>query len=164
MAEFETVPADDPRAQRLLSNYFDERAATFPVALGTYSRSPAASDQFVPPAGVFLLALNVRGDAVGCGGIRRIADRETHDQSGSIVRFEVKHLWVDPAARGTGIGRALLSELEDRARGFGADEVVLDTNDSLTAAAALYQRGGYHEIPAYNSNPNATTWYSKPLG
>jgi GNAT superfamily N-acetyltransferase len=79
------------------------------------------------------------------------------------VRFEVKHLWVDPAARGAGLGRQLLAELERWAIGFGATEAVLDTNASLTAAAGLYHSSGYRSIPPYNDNPNATNWYSKQL-
>jgi len=40
---------------------------------------------------------------------------------------------------------------------------VLDTNDSLEAAAGLYRSSGFESVPAYNDNPNATTWYRKRL-
>jgi ribosomal protein S18 acetylase RimI-like enzyme len=78
-------------------------------------------------------------------------------------RGEVKHLWVRPAARGTGVGRALLADLERRAAAFGATEVVLDTNERLEAAQALYRSTGYREVEPYNDNPNATHWFAKGL-
>ena len=90
------------------------------------------------------------GAYVGCGGIRRLENAENEP-----VRFEVKHLWMQPSARGRGWGRMLLAELEQRAAHLGAAEVVLDTNVSLATAGALYQSTGYEAIPSYNDNPNA---------
>jgi ribosomal protein S18 acetylase RimI-like enzyme len=80
------------------------------------------------------------------------------------VRFEVKHLWLAPNARGKGAGRQLLHELERRALGCGAQEHVLDTNASLEAAGGLYRSSGYVEVEPYNANPNATHWYGKRVG
>jgi GNAT superfamily N-acetyltransferase len=80
------------------------------------------------------------------------------------LRFEAKHLWLQPQVRGRGWGSLLLAELERRAREFGASEMVLDTNASLEAAGQLYQRSGYEDVPPYNDNPNATNWYRKRLG
>jgi len=101
--------------------------------------------------------LEVEGVPSGCAGIRRLpADPPA-------VRYEVKHLWVRPEVRGGGHGRALLEELERRARHLGATELVLDTNRVLQAAAALYARLGFERIAPYNDNPNATDWYRKAL-
>jgi GNAT superfamily N-acetyltransferase len=151
----ETLPSD-PVAHRLLSDYFESRELGFTGAHG-YTIVHPGDAQFTPPEGVFLVA-EEDGDPIGCGGIRRIepgADGE--------VWFEVKHLWVEPAGRGQGIGRRLLSELESRAIGFGATHAVLDTNASLEAAAGLYLSSGYLAIEPYNDNPNATNWYGKML-
>ena len=68
-----------------------------------------------------------------------------------------------PAARGTGLGRALLTELERQAALLGATEVVLDTNERLAAAQSLYRSSGYAEVEPYNDNPNATHWFRKAL-
>jgi len=161
LVPFESVPVTDERAQALLTEYFDYRAATFPVAAGYVVNRPAA-DAFMPPEGEFVLALDDAGEAIGCGGIRRLRD----DVLGGEPRrvWEVKHLWVREAGRGRGTGRALLAELERRARGFGADTVVLDTNASLVAANRLYTSSGYESVPPYNDNRNATTWFRKDLG
>jgi GNAT superfamily N-acetyltransferase len=121
----------------------------------------------VPPNGLFLLVSEDR-DAqaagadetvfVGCGGIRRLETGPNEP-----VRFEIKHLFLQPQVRGRRWGRVLLDELERRAREFGARELVLDTNSSLEAAGALYKRSGYVDVPPYNDNPNATNWYLKRL-
>jgi len=142
---------DEPVAAELLREYVDYRVATFPA--GTDYR-PTTPDPavFAPPAGEFVI-VEVDDAAVGCGGIRDLGDG----------RWEVKHLWMRDTARGGGHGRALLAELERRAVGFGATELVLDTNDSLVAAGALYRSAGYERIAAYNDNPNATAWYRKAL-
>ena len=108
---------------------------------------------FTPPAGEFVV-VDVDGEPAGCGAIRDLG----------VGRWEIKHLWIRDAARGGGHGRAMLAELERRAVGFGATELVLDTNDSLVAAGALYRAAGFERIEPYNDNPNATAWYRKVLG
>lgn len=149
------VPVDSPDADRLLTEYFTARELGF--VGGDYRVSFPDPARFVPPAGVFLLVLDDGGEPVGCGGIRRIGPDERGE------RYEVKHLFLRESTRGRRWGRALLDELERRAAGFGARSVVLDTNASLTAAAALYRSAGYEDIPPYNDNPNATNWYGKAL-
>ncbi|KQO99660.1 GNAT family N-acetyltransferase [Leifsonia sp. Leaf264] len=176
MVRFRDVPVTDEAAHALLAEYFAERAAGFPSA-GGYRTTFPAPEQFVPPTGVFLLvvddsATDAASDAdtdadaasdadtiIGCGGIRRLQPSDGVEA----VRYEVKHLYLRPSARGLGAGRALLTELEGRARAYGATEVVLDTNASLEAAGALYRRAGYVDVEPYNDNPNATNWYAKGL-
>jgi GNAT superfamily N-acetyltransferase len=148
---------DSPDACRLLAHYFAWRAKEFPPSGGSYTITWPEPAAFAAPDGAFLLADD--GDAVvGCGGIRRISD-----DSRGVVRFEVKHVWLEPAGRGRGLAGQLMSELESRARSFGAGLVVLDTHHSLTDAARLYARRGYTKVDAYNDNPNATVWYAKEL-
>lgn len=153
------VRADDARAHELLAEYFALRAETFPGrAYTTVFPDPAT---FEPPAGVFLLVwpegVEHEGRMVGCGGIRLIADGPRGR------RYEVKHLYLRPETRGRGWGRLLLDELESRARGWDAAELVLDTHHTLEAAGRLYASAGFAEIEPYNDNPNATRWYGKPL-
>jgi len=141
----------------MLSDYFNARRETFPSGTGSYATKFPSRGDFEPPAGVFLVVEgeNLAGEPadVGCGGIRRIAPG----------RYEVKHLWLNPSTRGRGFGHLLLDELERRALLFGARELVLDTNDSLLAAGALYKAHGYLEIEPYNDNPNANLWLRKVL-
>jgi len=163
MVSFADVAVTDATAHRMLSDYFAERATTFPRAQGAYRTTFPDPGQFVPPNGVFLLAYDEDGEA-GCGGVRELPVPVSDAEEGEgIVRYEIKHLWVAPEHRGRGLGRAILVELEHRARGFGATEVVLDTNASLEAAGNLYRTHGYESIQPYNDNPNATDWFRKRL-
>ncbi|MGV3714263.1 GNAT family N-acetyltransferase [Pseudolysinimonas sp.] len=148
MIELAPTPVDDPVAEELLGEYFASRELGMP-GYRTFRPDPAL---FAGAAGVFLVA-RIDGSPVGCGGIRML----------SPARGEVKHLWVRPEARGTGLGRAILVELERRAADLGATEVVLDTNERLEAAQGLYRSSGYVDVPPYNDNPNATHWFRKPL-
>jgi GNAT superfamily N-acetyltransferase len=149
---------DDPVAHELLAEYFDGRAAGFPTRQGRYRTTFPVPDDFIAPRGVFLVAVDESDTHFGCGGIRRLESASTDGH-----RYEVKHLYLRSAARGRGLGRALLDELESRALALGATELVLDTNASLEAAGGLYRSSGYSDIPPYNENPNATNWYRKAL-
>jgi ribosomal protein S18 acetylase RimI-like enzyme len=157
---FRAVDVTGAEALALLDAYFAERAAGFPAEQGEYRPTYPVAEQFTPPAGEFLVVEDEQGPVIGCGGVRRIESRP-----GSVEpRFEVKHLWLAPEARGRGAGRRLLGELERRASAYGARELVLDTNASLEAAGGLYRSSGYVEVEPYNANPNATHWYGKRVG
>jgi len=170
MPRFRAVPVSSPAAAELLEAYFAERRETFPSGKGSYRTASPSDATFTPPAGSFLVvedddAVDDDGaaepgtaHALACGGVRRI------DPTGEgLVRYEVKHVYVRPEARGRGLGRLLMAELEEVAADLGADLVVLDTNESLLAAGALYRATGYREVEPYNDNPNATTWFAKPV-
>jgi ribosomal protein S18 acetylase RimI-like enzyme len=152
----------DAAAHALLAEYFTSRELTFSPEQGAYTTTFPDPAQFVPPRGVFLVAEgeDLAGEPadVGCGGIRRIDDGPDGE-----VRYEVKHLWLQPHTRRLGYGRAMLEELERRSRGFGAQQLVLDTNSSLAAAGGLYRSMGFANVEPYNDNPNATDWFGKRL-
>jgi ribosomal protein S18 acetylase RimI-like enzyme len=57
--------------------------------------------------------------------------------------YAVFAMWVDPKVRGTGVGRRLLSELEEWMRAAGATTVRLSVTNQADAAQALYERAGY---------------------
>ncbi len=149
--------ADAPEAHDLLAEYFRFREIGFAAQGVVYTAVFPDASAFIPPSGVFLIVEDDEGVPVGCGGIRRISDGPGG------VRYEVKHLYLQPATRGRGWGRLLMDALEDHARGFGADELVLDTHHSLEAAGALYANTGFVAVERYNDNPNATRWYGKTL-
>ncbi len=63
------------------------------------------------------------------------------DEAPATARLRL--LLVEPDARGLGIGDRLITAVVDFARGVGYRELVLWTNDVLTAARRLYQRHGF---------------------
>ena len=70
-------------------------------------------------------------------------------------------MWVSEAVRGLGLGRRILAELEDYARGHGARAVRLETNRTLIEAVALYRSAGYREVAAFDAEPYAHHWFEK---
>jgi GNAT superfamily N-acetyltransferase len=149
----EPLDAATEEAQALVAAYVAEVATTFPKGFDPDASVSADPDELSPPNGVFLVVRDDDGRAIGCGGVK-LLDPDT---------AEVKRMWLAPAARGRGIGRGLLGALEDAARGLGATEGRLDTNDLLTAAMDLYRRAGWRDVAAYNHNPYATHWFAKRL-
>ena len=101
---------DGASARALMHRYFDELADRFPGGPGEFdgARIAAPASEFGPPDGVFLVA-RLDGRDVGCGAVRRLDDRTA----------EIKRMWVDPTARGAGIGRRVLAALEEAAAGLG---------------------------------------------
>lgn len=138
-------------AQLCLREYFAELDRRFESGFDPTSY-PAEPRQLRPPAGVFLVA-TLRAEPVGCGGVR------FHDDGPA----EIMRMWVAEPARGLGIARRLLGELERRATAAGAGVVRLDTNKALTEAINLYRSAGYSEIEAFNDNPFAYHWFEKQL-
>ena len=72
-------------------------------------------------------------------------------------------MWVAQSARGLGVGRRLLQELEARAAQHGSRVVRLETNQTLTEAVAMYRSSGYVEVEAFNDEPYAHHWFEKHL-
>ena len=91
-----------------------------------------------PQAGVFLVA-RLDGQAVGCGSLRRLGD----DQG------EIKRMYVVPAARQQGIGRAMLQALEAEARTLGIEALILETGQRQPEAIALYHSAGFSQCPCW---------------
>lgn len=58
---------------------------------------------------------------------------------------EVKSMFVAPEARGRGVARALLRQIEDQARALHLPLLRLETGDTLTAAHRLYRSFGFHD-------------------
>jgi putative acetyltransferase len=85
---------------------------------------------FEPNVRFFLVRLeNV---AVGCGGVALFDDYA-----------EIKRMNTRPAARGLGLGKALLCRMEDEARAVGAPVLRLETGIHQREAIGLYESAGF---------------------
>jgi ribosomal protein S18 acetylase RimI-like enzyme len=68
--------------------------------------------------------------------------------------WELKRLWVRPATRGLGLGRALTQSVLKRAVAAGRRAVFLDTAPaSMAAAHRIYLDLGFLPCEPYNDNP-----------
>jgi GNAT superfamily N-acetyltransferase len=106
--------------------------------------------KYAPPTGELMLAYSPDGDALGCVAVRPLAESAV---------CEMKRLYVRPAARGLGIGRALVAAIIGAAETIGYTQMKLDTLASMPEAIALYKCCGFLEIPAYYHNPVSGTVY-----
>ena len=73
---------------------------------------------------------------------------------------EMKRLYIAPAGRGNGAGRAIAGALVAHARELGYAEMLLDTLPSMIEAQAIYQRLGFVLTDPYRFNPlpGASFW------
>jgi len=131
-------PNDADRVREL----FREYAAELDVDLAFQDFEAELSD----PLGFYELVLLAPG---GCVALRRIDDETC----------EMKRLYVQPATREGGLGRALVGTLVAHARARGYDRMRLDTLPAMSAARKLYASLGFEEIEAYRYNPVPGTTY-----
>ena len=109
---------------------FDEEMARFPA-------------DYTPPDGALLLAWH-EDQAVGVVGVRRLDDGVS----------EMKRLYLRPAGRGLGLGRALVAESLAAARALGYRSMRLDSiQGAQDAAIGLYRAHGFRPIAPYRVNP-----------
>jgi DNA-binding MarR family transcriptional regulator/GNAT superfamily N-acetyltransferase len=152
MVELRLTDPEHPDAQECLRAYFAELNRRWPPGFDPAAGVSAEPEELRPPAGAFLVVY-LHGDPVGCGGVK-------HQPGGP---SDIKRMWVADAARGRGIARRLLAELEDHARRSGATVARLETNRVLTEAIALYRSAGYEEVAPFNDEPFAHHWFARPI-
>jgi len=140
-----------PAARDCLAQYYAELSRRFERGFDVAASISATPRELTPPRGYFLVA-RLCGQAVGCGALKCRRGLG-----------EIKRMWVAPSARGLGIGRRILSRLEEIARRRGLPLLRLETNESLKEAQALYRAAGYTEVPAFNNEPHAHHWFEKRL-
>jgi DNA-binding MarR family transcriptional regulator/GNAT superfamily N-acetyltransferase len=150
----EVTPLDPahPHAQHCLHSYFSELDRRFDTGFDPALSTLVDEKELRRPAGLFLVA-SLRGDPIGCGGLKFHDDEPT----------DIKRMWVAESARGLGVGRRLLNELERHAAGNGARAVRLETNKTLVEAISLYRSAGYVEVAPFNNEPYAHHWFKKEI-
>jgi ribosomal protein S18 acetylase RimI-like enzyme len=141
-----------PHAQFCLRDFYAELNRRFAAGFDPAESAPAEPGEMRPPAGVFLVA-TLNGEPVGCGALKFHGNRAT----------ELKRMWVSPTVRGLGVGRRLLTELENRAATATSRIIQLETNKTLTEAIAMYRAAGYQQVAPFNDEPYATHWFEKAL-
>ncbi|MCX2732297.1 GNAT family N-acetyltransferase [Saccharopolyspora sp. NFXS83] len=153
----EIAEFDHPAVQRLIAEVQQEYVARY----GRQDETPIGSEQFRTPHGMFLLG-RVAGEPVAIGGWRVYDPAEPEFEDGDV---ELKRMYVAPRARGRGLARRMLTELEERAVAAGHKRVLLETGDRQPEAIGLYRAAGYTDIPAfgpYRDDP-ASVCFAKTL-
>ena len=150
--EIRRVDPDGADARSCVRAYFAELDRRSDSGFDASAGISAEPHELTPPAGRFLVAY-LRGEPVGCGAVKHHPGQPS----------EIKRMWVAESARGLGIARRLLAELEADAVASGATAARLETNKALVEAIALYRSAGYVEVPAFNDEPFAHHWFEKRL-
>jgi putative acetyltransferase len=104
----------------------------------------------------FVIGYDHNGTAIGCGALRRLDDTSA----------ELKRMFVDPAARGSGVATAILRALETRAAARGWTALRLETGREQPDAVRFYEREGYARIPNFGDYAGVDTsiCYERVLG
>lgn len=143
---------DGSTASELVARQVTELDARYPEA-GPY---PALDpEEFVAPDGLFLVA-RIDGRPAGCGGFRKLYE--------GVAEF--KRMFVEPWARGRGLSRRILNELEAIAGQSGYAVIRLETGFRQHEAIGLYESSGYRRISCfggYAADP-LSVCFEKTLG
>lgn len=155
---FAIAPARSPDEIAAIRVLFQAYAASLPIDLASQGFGPELAGlpgQYAPPGGTLLLARSASGDAIACAALRPLP---------ATGECEMKRLYVTPAARGLGLGRALAEAILATARDVGYRTIRLDTLQSLTEAQMLYLSMGFTPTERYYDDPLPhTIFFQKAL-
>jgi len=152
LVRIEVVDPESPAAEYCLGEYYAEIGRRFEGGFDHTVSLAATPEQLRLPAGLFVVAF-LHAEPVGCGALKFHGRRPA----------ELKRMWVAPQARGLGLGRRLLAELERLAADHGVRTLRLETNKTLVEAIALYRSSGWREVDAFNDERYAHHWFEKRL-
>lgn len=138
---FRILPAHEPEqlptVRALFQEYWDSFGFT-PCFQNFAEELAGLPGKYAPPDGRLALAW-VEQEPAGCIALRRF----------DAQRAEVKRLYLRPAYRGMGLGRALLEWVLGKARAIGYSEVLGHTMPVMQDALALYDRMGFERTAPY---------------
>jgi DNA-binding MarR family transcriptional regulator len=152
LVEVGVEPADSAAARFCLESYYAEVDRRFEGGFDVTKAISTTPEELTEPRGLLLVA-RLRGEPIGCGALKLHGAEPV----------EIKRMWIAPAARGLGVGRRLLAELERHAALHGATVAHIETNRALHEAIALYASAGYVEVARFNDEPHAHHWLEKRL-
>jgi GNAT superfamily N-acetyltransferase len=114
------------------------------------TRLPGSYDD---AGGAFWVAVDEEGRVVGTCGVFPVS-RET---------FELRKMYLLPAARGLGLGQRLLDEAVAWTRAEGARTMVLDTTERMTRAIRFYEANGFVRDDAQIRGSRCSRGYTRKL-
>ena len=136
----------------LVGDVLAEFGLVFGVGAATDAALRELPDSYAAHGGAFWVA--TRGDAlVGTCGMFPVAP----------TVYELRKMYLAPAARGLGVGGRLLDTALAWARASGGTRVVLDTVDAMTRAIAFYEARGFVRDDAEIRGARCTRGYTLDL-
>jgi len=111
-------------------------------------------DLVLPPKGSYYLVWTSHGRLVGTGALRRVDE----------TTGEMKHLYVRPEARGSGLGRWLVEQRIRDARSMGLKSLMADTVRGNIEMPALYAKLGFEETAPHGLGASVTVMPEVAVG
>jgi GNAT superfamily N-acetyltransferase len=145
-------PPDGPAAVAMWAEYMELVSARAGPEFVPEERIFGTVDVFRGPNAAWIVLYD-EGEPVACAGLRELEPGVA----------EIKRMFVRPHARGRGLARRLLAELEAIARDAGQREMRLFTTDMLPEAMALYASEGYTVRSEHPVGPRSEFWLEKAL-
>jgi L-amino acid N-acyltransferase YncA len=130
------VPADAPALAAIYNEGIAEREATFETRERTADEIGAWIEEGLP----FVVAEDGRGGIAGFARVSAYSDRCVYDGVGE------HGVYVASAARGHGVGRALLAELCDAAERAGYYKLTSRVFTTNAPSRALHLAVGFEEV------------------
>jgi ribosomal protein S18 acetylase RimI-like enzyme len=147
------VTTADLEAVRMLLRQYAAIPGVGECVVGFAAEIAGLPGRYAGPKGTLLLA-SVDGLNTGCGALRQIAPGVC----------EMKRLYVEPATRGSGLGRALAVRLIEAGSERGYKRMRLDTLPFMQSAIALYRSLGFQQIERYDAgSPEAALFFELAL-
>ncbi|KAF2837125.1 putative N-acetyltransferase [Patellaria atrata CBS 101060] len=142
-----TRPSDFAHTRTLFEAYAASLSVSldfqnFTMELETLGSRTSA---YGPPGGGIWLAWGLPHEPLGVVALRSLP------HLGPEI-CEMKRLYVNPAARGLGVGRVLIKKVIEEACLRGYKAMMLDTLSTMTAARRLYEEAGFGECERYYGN------------
>ncbi len=136
-------PDDAPAIARIYNQGIEDRTAT----LETQLRSAAERAEWLASHGdrhPVLMAVDPAGEALGWCSLNRFNPRAAYDHVADVSVFVARE-W-----RGRGVGNAMLTALEARARAIGYHKMVLAAFPANAPGIRLYRRRGFITVGTYH--------------
>lgn len=138
-----SVERTDPASVRQVHGLLDEYHAWLGdvvCSVTLQAEKDSLPAPYEPPGGVLLLARDDVGSALGCVGLCE----------STVDTCEMRRLYVRPAARARGVGRALVRAALDHARVIGYTHILLSTlPDRMRHALLIYRAMGFTDVAPF---------------
>lgn len=151
---------DDPQIERVIRQVLVEFGANRPGFAWADPELTRMSSVYGQPRAQYWVAEDGHGQVVGGAGYGPLAGEPD-------TVCELQKMYLLPAARGRGAGRALIGQCMQAAAAAGYGTMYLETLRSMGAAQALYQSVGFRALPrpmGDTGHGGCDCWYACPLG
>ena len=128
-------PTDNVALARIIRDALTEFKANKPGTVYFDDSTDHLYELFQQEKGIYNVAIN-NDQILGGGGI-------VHTSGLATDTCELVKLYLSPAARGKGIGRALMQKCLEEAKNAGYKKVYLETMPELISAIPLYEQFGF---------------------